>query len=154
MTNKFFAIGELNGVSLALADNVTAESLTEFKGELATFAAWEKAATEFARGYAQGRDVKIESGLTQWSRLMKMAGLTKPKANTVQAAKKAAQRATAKAAKGSDDVTAPVAGDTAAKALKIELSAAEANLVRWFREGKWAMINSMVAAAATNSALM
>ena len=134
----------------------TVDAATELQCALAsselTIASYATARSEWVKGYSAGYECTEKRSENAWAELFALTGIKKPQ--TVEAARKAEVR---KAAKTADAVnpdgkpTAPVKGsDAAVKASDARtwvLSASEENLVKWFREGKFAMIESMIAAA-------
>ena len=160
MTNQYCLLGESFATNVTLNDNETAALLRELGDTLDTFALWESAAGNFAKGYSKVEGCKLESGLVQFGRLMKLAGFTKPKATSVQAAKKAAQRAATKAAKGeavgsdADIMLAPSTGLLAASKVKQELTAMEAHILSMYRSGNFIKLVECIRAEAEKAALV
>lgn len=152
-TSGFFTLGNDLGRahSAITVDAATALQCALEHSEL-TIAAYAAARTNWCKGYAAGYECTDKRAENAWAELFALTGLKKPQ--TIAAARKTELRKAAKAA----DVTnpagkpvAPVTGEEKATNAKDArtwvLSASEENLVKWFREGKFAMIESMISAA-------
>ena len=157
-TSGFFALGNAFGLAhSAITVNAAIELQCALEASELTIAAYTLARAEWVKGYAAGFECTDKRAENAWAELFALTGLKKPQ--TAEAARKAAVRKAAKSADGvnpngkaSAAPVAPVTGDAKAtdakEARTWALNATEENLIKWFREGKFAMIEALISAQA------
>lgn len=113
------------------------------KTDATAVAQWREYQRGFCLGMAEAREIDPDSARRAFNRLADYLGLDKPQ---TQAAK-AKQATRAAQAPGEDDDTSPKdgAGEDAAQAVQMALSALEAHLIAMLRAGKYAQAAQCVA---------
>lgn len=157
----YFTLGNTLGAAhAAITADAAAELQCALTGECETLdvKTYTSARAEWIKGYTAGFGCSEKRSENAWAELFRLTGIKKPQ--TAEAAKKAELRKATKAADAANPLgkaekapTAPIKGaDKAIKAGDTRtwvLSATEENLIRWFREGKLAMIEALLHAQTT-----
>jgi hypothetical protein len=155
-TSGYFTLGNTLGMAHAA---ITASAAAELQcaltgeGETLELKTYTSARADWVKGYTAGFGCSEKRSENAWAELFRLTGLKKPQ--TVEAARKAELRKAAKTAdkanplgKAKKAPTAPINGlDVAINAKEARtwvLSATEENLIKWFREGKLAMIEALI----------
>lgn len=114
------------------------------KSDATAVAQWREFQRAFTLGMAEAREIDPDSARKAFNRLTEYLGLDKPQTQAARA--KQAARASAKPA-GDEDDDSPKdgAGDAAAQAVQMGLTAIEAHLIGMLRAGKYAQAAQCVA---------